>query len=161
VPRLRRLTPAQQQRLEALRRIAQLLDSAFPLPGTSYRIGLDPIVGLIPAIGDLISPLFTLAILWQSYDLGVPRVVQLRILFNAAIDALVGAVPFIGDLFDFTWKANNRNLALLERHAYEERGGAVGDWLFVSVMIVLVMVIAAIPVIIAVWAAAALWRLIL
>ena len=123
VTRLRRLTPGQEQRLEFLRRIARTLDSAVPVPGTSFRFGLDPILGLIPGVGDLVSPLFTLGIFFQARDLVVPRVVQLRMIFNVAIDVLTGFVPIIGDLFDFAWKANNRNMALLERHAYEEHDG--------------------------------------
>src|SRR3954470_21466035 len=101
ITRLRELSPGQQRSLDALRRFAQLLDSAFVVPGTSYRVGLDPIVGLIPGIGDLLSPLFAIAVLWQARQLGVPRVVQLRMIGNVAIDALVGAVPVLGDLFDF------------------------------------------------------------
>ena len=145
VARLRSLTRGQEQRLATLRRVAELLDSAFVVPGTNYRIGLDPIIGLIPLVGDLASPLFAIALLWQSYDLGIPKIVQLRMLFNAAIDGLIGAVPFIGDLFDFAWKANEWNLALLELHAYEERHAAVGDWLFVVAMIVLLVAIATLP----------------
>ena len=129
--RLRQLTSRQTQRLEALRKVAQLLDSAFVVPGTSYRVGLDPILGLVPGLGDLVSPLFTIGILWQARELGLPRVVQLRMIFNVAIDSLLGAVPVVGDLFDFAWKANNMNLALLERHAQEERTASAGDWLFV------------------------------
>ena len=135
VVRLRSLTPAQQTRLTALRRAAELLDSAFVVPGTNYRIGLDPIIGLVPIVGDLASPLFTIGLLWQAYDLSLPKVVQLRMIFNAAIDALVGAIPVAGDLFDFGWKSNEMNLALLERHAYEERHAGVADWLFVVAMI--------------------------
>jgi hypothetical protein len=146
---MRSLTRGQEQRLATLRRIAELLDSAFLVPGTNYRIGLDPIIGLIPMIGDLASPLFTIGLLWQAYDLRIPKVVQLRMIFHAAIDALVGAVPFIGDLFDFGWKANQRNLALLERHAYEERHADAGDWLFVVAMTVLLMAIAALPFVVA------------
>jgi len=149
VVRMRSLTRGQEQRLATLRRIAELLDSAFLVPGTNYRIGLDPIIGLIPMIGDLASPLFTIGLLWQAYDLRIPKVVQLRMIFHAAIDALVGAVPFIGDLFDFGWKANQRNLALLERHAYEERHADAGDWLFVVAMTVLLMAIAALPFVVA------------
>jgi len=146
------LTPGQSRRLIALRRFAQLLDSAFVVPGTQYRIGLDPIVGLVPGLGDLVSPLFTLGILWQARDLGIPRVVQLRMIINVAVDALLGAVPFIGDLFDFVWKANNMNMALLERHATDERGPAAADWLFVVVATLAVIAIAAIPFVIAAWA---------
>ncbi len=148
---LRSLTPAQQTRLTALRRAAELLDSAFVVPGTNYRIGLDPIIGLIPMVGDLASPLFTIGLLWQAYDLGLPKVVQLRMIFNAAIDALIGAIPVAGDLFDFGWKSNQMNLALLERHAYEERRPGVADWLFVAAMIALLLAIAALPFVLAGW----------
>ena len=152
VTRLRRLTPGQEQRLELLRRVARALDSALPVPGTSFRFGLDPILGLIPGVGDLVSPLFTLGILFQARDLGVPRLVQLRMIFNVAIDVLTGFVPLIGDLFDFAWKANNLNMALLERHAYEEHEPSAGDWAFVAMCVALVVVIAAVPFLLLGWA---------
>ena len=152
VTRLRRLTAAQEQRLELLRRIAQTLDSALPVPGTSFRFGLDPILGLIPGVGDLVSPLFALGILFQARDLRVPRVVQLRMIFNVAIDVLTGFVPLIGDLFDFAWKANNRNMALLERHADEEHDPSAGDWAFVALCVALLVVIAAVPFLLLGWA---------
>lgn len=143
-------TPAQQARLLALKRLAHLLDSAFEIPG-GYRVGLDPIVGLIPGIGDLASPLLGIAILWQAHDLGVPKVVRLRMVFNAGIDALVGMLPFAGDLFDVAWKANTMNLALLERHAYEGRGTGAGDWMFVGLVTGLLLVLAAVPVLLTAW----------
>ena len=151
VRRLRQLTPGQVRRLEALRQVARLLDSAFVVPGTRFRVGLDPLFGLVPGLGDLASPLFALVVLWQSRDFGVPRVVQLRMIFNVAIDALAGLLPVAGDAFDFAWKANDRNIALLERHAYEERRPSAGDWLFVSGLIALLVVIAAIPFLLAGW----------
>jgi len=156
---MRSLTRGQQQRLEALRRASQLLDSAFVLPGTEYRIGLDPIVGLVPVLGDFASLLFTVAMIWQARDLGIPRVAQLRMVFNAGIDALVGVIPFAGDLFDFAWKSNMRNLEILERHAYEERHASAGDWLFVTAMIALILLIAVTPFFLAVWLFSVLSRI--
>src|ERR671914_419964 len=97
--RLRSLTPQQEQRLAGLRHIADLLDNAFVVPGTSYRVGLDPILGLIPGIGDLISPLFTIGLLLQAREVGVPKIVQARMLINVAIDTILGVVPVAGDLF--------------------------------------------------------------
>ncbi len=149
--RLRALTAGQVQRLRALKHIARLLDSAFVLPGTDVRIGLDPLLGLVPGLGDLASPLFASAMLWQSRDLGIPRVVQLRMVFNVAIDALVGLLPIAGDIFDFAWKANDRNIVLLERHAYEQRRPSAGDWIFVVGLIALIVVIAAVPFLLAGW----------
>ena len=149
--RLRQLTSRQTQGLEGLRRVAHLLDSAFVVPGTSYRVGLDPILGLVPGFGDLVSPLFTIGILWQARELGLPRVVQLRMIFNVAIDSLLGVVPLVGDLFDFAWKSNSMNLALLERHAQEELTASTGDWLFVGLMVALVVLVAVVPFVIIGW----------
>ena len=145
-----------RSRIEGLRRISQLLDSAFELPGTSYRIGLDPVIGLVPWVGDLVSPLFTIALLWQAREMALPRVVQLRMVINVAIDALIGVVPVAGDLFDFAWKANNMNMALLERHAHTARRASAGDWLFVAGIIAALLIIAAAPFVILVWLVRAL-----
>jgi hypothetical protein len=158
VTRLRAVTPAQTQRLRALRRVATLLDSAVGIPGTSARIGLDPIIGLVPGVGDLVSPLFTAAILWQARDLGLPRVVQLRMLMNVGIDAVIGTVPFLGDIFDVAWKANVRNFVLLEEHAFEERSPSAGDWLFVVALVVGLVALAALPIVLGVWLVRALWN---
>ena len=158
VTRLRELTPRQAQGLDALRKAAQLLDSAFLIPGTSYRVGLDPILGLFPGLGDLVSPLFTIGILWQARELAIPRVVLLRMIFNVAIDSLIGAVPLLGDFFDFAWKANTMNMALLERHATEERPASSGDWVFVGLMMVLLLVLAIAPFVILAWLGATLAR---
>jgi hypothetical protein len=156
----RPLTAGQVQRLKALKQVARLLDSAFVLPGTDLRFGLDPLLGLVPGLGDLASPLFAIALLWQGRDLGIPRVVQLRMIFNVAIDALVGLLPIAGDAFDFAWKANDRNLALLERYAYEYRRPSPGDWLFVIGLIALLVMIAAIPFLLAGWLISLAWGLI-
>lgn len=151
VTRLRQLTPRQAQGLDALRKVAQLLDSAFVVPGTSYRVGLDPILGLVPGLGDLVSPLFTIGILWQARELAIPRVVLLRMILNVAIDSLLGAVPVVGDLFDFAWKANNKNVALVERHAQEERTASAGDWVFVGLTVATLLLMAVIPFLIVGW----------
>ena len=148
---MRRLTPGQEQRLELLRRVSRLLDSATNIPGTSIRIGLDPILGLFPGLGDLVSPLFTMGILWQARELGIPRVVQLRMIFNVAIDTLFGLVPIIGDLFDVAWRANDRNMALLDRYAHEEHPASRSDWLFVILMLALLAALAVIPLLMLGW----------
>jgi hypothetical protein len=154
--RLRSLTPQQERRMAGLRRMAELLDNAFQVPGTSYRIGLDPIIGLVPGIGDLVSPLFTIGMLLHARELGVPRVVQARMLINVAIDTIVGIVPVFGDLFDFAWKSNEMNLALLELHAREERDASRGDWAFVILMIALVVVVDVIPFVVLGWLVSAI-----
>jgi hypothetical protein len=102
--------------LERLRRMARLLDSAVQIPGTRYRIGIDPIIGLIPGIGDVIGAIFSSFIIFEAARLGAPQSTLVRMMANVAMDTLVGEVPLLGDLFDFGWKSNIRNVALLERH---------------------------------------------
>lgn len=101
-------------RYEALRRLARILDSAIPLPG-GFRIGLDGLIGLIPGIGDLVGTGLALYIVVGAHRLGASRAVVAHMLANVALETVVGSVPIAGDLFDFVWKANQRNIALLER----------------------------------------------
>ncbi len=142
-----------------IRRVARLLDSGLAVPGTSIRYGLDPILGLIPVLGDFVSPLFTIGVLWQARDLGIPKIVQMRMIFNVAIDTVLGLVPIAGDLFDVAWKANDMNVVLLERHAYEEHRPSPGDWLFVVSMILVLLVIGVAPFFLFGWMLTAIGRL--
>jgi Domain of unknown function (DUF4112) len=108
-----------------LERLVFVLDQAFPIPGTSWRIGLDGIVGLLfPGGGDALGAIVSAALVFLAARQGLPRVVVARMVFNVAVDALIGAIPVLGDLFDFGWKANTRNLRLLERH----RSGRPPTW---------------------------------
>ena len=104
-----------QERLARLRAFARLLDSAILIPGTRFRIGIDALVGLVPGFGDVVGAVLSGYIIVAAARLGVPAAVVGRMLLNLAVDALVGAVPVLGDLFDFAWKANDRNMALVER----------------------------------------------
>lgn len=137
-------------RIQRLRGWADLLDSAFRVPGTNFRFGLDPLVGLIPGVGDLVSPVFVVVIIWHAAALHVPKVVIARMAINAIIDGVVGAVPIVGDAFDFVWRANDWNMALLERHATPGRRPSSGDYLFVILSVATVIVAAVIPVLLAV-----------
>lgn len=102
--------------VERLRAFTQLLDSALPIPGTRYRFGLDPLIGLVPGIGDAIGAILSTLIIFQAARLGAPTPTLLRMLGNVGIDTIVGEIPLLGDLFDFGWKSNSRNLGLLEDH---------------------------------------------
>jgi hypothetical protein len=104
-------------RLDAL---ATLLDTAFVLPGTNVRFGLDALIGLVPVVGDIITTAMSLYIVREARALGVSRFLIARMLANVAIDGVVGAVPLIGDAFDVAWRANRRNIALLKRHLASE-----------------------------------------
>ena len=132
-----------------------LLDSAFAIPGIPVRFGLDAILGLVPGIGDLATPAFTVLLLATGVRMRVPVVVLARMVMNAGIDALVGLVPIAGDLVDVGWKANLRNLELLERHAVPGTPASRADVWFVAAgvaLIALVGVVALIPIAIVVYA---------
>jgi hypothetical protein len=103
-----------QRRLDRLHRVGWLLDSSLPIPGTRYRLGIDQVIGLVPGIGDLIGGVLSLYIIIEASRMGVPRGLLARMGWNVAIDTLVGEVPILGDLFDIAFKANIRNLALLD-----------------------------------------------
>jgi len=142
-------------KLETLRRLRWWLDEAFRLPGTSIRVGWDPIIGLVPWAGDLFTALLASAIVLHAHRMRLPRVVQLRMLLNVAIDLLIGAIPVVGDAADVFWKANSMNMALLERHSSQARPASAGDWLFVA-GIVAILAVALVPLIVVYWLAAAL-----
>lgn len=99
---------------EGLRRLAWLLDSSIPIPGTRFTIGLDPLVGLFPFVGDLVGALLSTYIVGQAGRLGAPKSVLLRMGMNVVVEGLVGLVPLAGDVFDAAFKANQRNVRLLE-----------------------------------------------
>jgi hypothetical protein len=104
-----------------LRSLSQLLDNAFAIPGTPYRIGLDAIVGLVPGLGDLIGALFSSYIVFQAARLGAPRATLVRMIGNIGLDTLVGEIPLLGDLFDIGFKSNIKNMKLLEAHLQRPR----------------------------------------
>jgi hypothetical protein len=150
--------PPDPRGLDTLRRWARIFDSAFHIPGTRITFGLDPILGLIPGLGDLASPVLSMFFIWHGVRLGVPKVVLTRMVLNVLIDAGVGAVPVVGDAFDVVWKANDWNLSLLERHARLDSSGqggpTSGDYLFVIACALVVLFVALIPILL-LWLGAA------
>lgn len=103
--------------LERLRSLARLFDQAFAIPGTRFRFGIDALFGLVPGLGDVAGAMVAVYALHVARTLRAPATIQLHMLSNIAIDATVGTVPVLGDLFDFFYKAQTRNLALLEAWA--------------------------------------------
>ncbi|OYD24999.1 DUF4112 domain-containing protein [Oceanimonas baumannii] len=108
-------TPNQQETRAKLDRLAWLLDSAIRLPG-GLRIGLDGMMGLIPGVGDLAGALFSSYILLQAARMKVPVSVLARMAFNILLELVIGSIPVLGDLFDFFFKANRRNVRLMEKY---------------------------------------------
>lgn len=134
-----------------LRYWAELLDSRFRVPGTAVRFGLDPMLSLIPGVGDLVSPTFTVAVLVQAVRQRVPRVVMMRMVVIGLADAVIGVVPVAGTVADVFWRANLRNLQLLERHAEPGRPPTPADYMFVLALALAFGLVAAVPVFMSVW----------
>lgn len=132
--------------VDRVRRLARLLDAAFTIPGTQLRIGLDPIIGLVPGLGDVLTSLMGTYALVVAYRLGAPPSILLRLGANLGLDALVGGIPLLGDLFDAGFKANLRNADLLERwlespHEAKRSSRVVVALVLVAILAVLAAVV--------------------
>ena len=116
------------------------MDDLFRVPVLGWRFGLDALIGLIPALGDTSTALVSFYILAAAVRYRVPKITLLRMGLNIGIDYVLGAVPVVGDFADAWWKANRKNLDLLQKRATvsaeEARSGRTSDWLFVGVIIV-------------------------
>ena len=113
----------QAARLGRLRRLAWLLDGAMRVPFTRFRFGLNGVLGLAPWAGDAVLTLFSLYIVYEAHAMGLPRPVLARMLGNVALEAAGGAIPVLGNVFDVAFKANLRNLALIDAHVRQARAG--------------------------------------
>ena len=102
--------------LRRLRQLSDLLDNAVAIPGTNYRVGIDPLLGLLPGGGDTLGAILSAYIVLQAAQLGAPRPTLVRMVWNILLDSLVGTIPLLGDFVDVAWKANTKNMALLEAH---------------------------------------------
>lgn len=134
------------------RRLSTLLDSAIRIPVTDLRIGLDPILGaLLPELGDALSAVLSLTLLAVGYRERVPKLVLWRMLLNIALDAIFGAIPLVGDVFDFAFKANEKNLALIERHRGDpSQPATLGDKLVLFGFAVIALSLVLLPIVLAV-----------
>lgn len=110
-----------EQLSKKLDNLAWLLDNSIKIPGTSWRIGLDGIIGLIPGIGDLAAGGLSSYILYQALKLKVPRAIIARMALNVLLESVIGVIPILGDLFDFVFKANQRNVNLMRKYVLNPR----------------------------------------
>ena len=130
-PRITLSSARDDERLARLRRLAWWLDEGIRVPGTRIRFGLDPILGLVPGLGDVAGALLGGAILIEAYRRRLSRTTLVRMAANILVDTAAGAVPLLGDAVDFVWKSNRRNLDLLERHTFQASRAARTDRLWV------------------------------
>lgn len=115
--------------------VARFMDALFVIPGTRIRLGFDAILGLVPVAGDLLAQAISTYIVWEAHQLGVGKLTLMRMLANTLIDTVIGSVPIVGDAFDVAFRANMKNLRLLQRHlekqGYRPAGKAPvidGEW---------------------------------
>lgn len=139
---------ARQQEVERVGSVVRWLDDAIRVPGTRFGIGLDAALGFfVPVVGDLVTGVVALSVVVTAMRRGVPRVVIARMLLNIGVDVVGGLVPVIGDAFDLVWRANTRNMALLERHQNElEPRARPGDYAIVAAAVTTVAASVAAPV---------------
>lgn len=102
--------------LNRIRKLSRLMDTSIRIPGIGFRIGLDPIIGLVPGAGDLVNTAFSGYLIYLATRFNLPRSLLGWMVFNITLEAILGTVPLIGDIFDAFYKSNIRNLKLLEEH---------------------------------------------
>lgn len=147
------------RRLRRIERLAWVLDRSIPIG--KWRIGLDPILGVMPGLGDWLGAVLSLYVLYESARLGVRGGVLSRMTANILVETIIGAVPVLGDLFDFVWRANTRNVALLQAHYRPGQSPRSLGWVVATVVIVAIAVLALVSVLayLAVKAVLALWAM--
>lgn len=137
-------------------KLSWLLDNSIRLPG-GYRIGLDGFIGLIPGLGDFISGLLSSLVIINANQLGVPRTILFRMVINVLIDTVLGSLPLLGDVFDFIWKANQKNSALLADYENAPHQTYRRSWLENLVFILGLFILLALAVMLISWLFGLLW----
>jgi hypothetical protein len=123
--------------------VALIMDEFLRLPGTKFRFGLDPLLGLFPGIGDTASAFVSAVALLQAVRAGLPKIVLARMSLNVLVNELIGIIPGIGDAFSFWFKSNARNYRILQEHTAGTRKAKRSDWIFViAVLVVLSLIVA-------------------
>ncbi|HZQ93307.1 MAG TPA: DUF4112 domain-containing protein [Terriglobales bacterium] len=142
---------------DLLERIVSLLDDGFRLPVVGLRFGIDPLLGLLPGLGDALAAIGSFLVIYAGWRRGLPRVTLVRMLANIAIDSVGGALPVVGDAFDFYWKSNRMNFNLLQGRA-ERRRQSWRDWLFLGILGMILLGLALLPLAVLVVLVRWLWR---
>lgn len=130
-----------EQLSKKLDNLAWLLDNSIKIPGTSWKIGLDGILGLIPGVGDLAAGGLSTYILYQAVKLKVPKVILARMALNILLESVIGVIPVVGDLFDFLFKANQRNVNLMRKYVLNPKDTAQQSTLTIISIIVALLIV--------------------
>ncbi|MBE9061555.1 DUF4112 domain-containing protein [cf. Phormidesmis sp. LEGE 11477] len=145
--------------LKRLQQMSHVLDKAIAIPGSDIRVGLDPILGLLPGGGDVVTGLLSVYIVFEAAKMGLPAQTLGRMSFNILLDVLSGMVPVLGDLFDVGWKANSQNVALIEKHVAAPKPSRAADKVFAVLVIVGLVVLVVGVAALSVWVVSQVWAL--
>jgi hypothetical protein len=140
-PEIRIIRPGKYQQMEndstlrVVERISHLLDSQFIIPGTNIRFGIDPIMSLIPVLGDFLTYMVSAALIYTMHNHGASRKVVVKMILNSTLDAVVGAIPLVGTIFDVFYRSNDKNLRLLKEHYFEGKHHGSGNGIIIVISI--------------------------
>ncbi len=136
------LTHPKLAKLQQLRKLSDLWDRSLGIPGTKFRVGLESLFGLLPVGGDVLGIVFSVYLLIQALEFNLPKSILARMVFNIIVDGVVGSVPIVGDIFDTTWKANTKNVNLLEAHLRDPVKSHKSETWFITLLLgVLILVL--------------------
>jgi len=128
-----------EEKLLRLKLLSERLDDSIKIPGTNQKIGIDAIVGIIPILGDFIGIIFSTYIMYSGIKMGVSSKIVKKMATNIAIDFIIGSIPIIGDIFDALWKANKRNVELIEEATIENQENYRLNYLIMASLIILIL----------------------
>ena len=128
-----------EEKLLRLKLLSERLDELTKIPGTNQKVGIDAIIGVIPILGDFVGAVFSTYIMYSGIKMGVSSKVVTKMAANIAIEFMIGWIPVIGDIFDVLWKANKRNVELIENATAEKQINAKLNYLIVALLITLIL----------------------
>ena len=128
-----------EEKLLRLKLLSERLDNSIKIPGTNQKIGIDAIIGIIPILGDFIGAIFSTYILYSGIKMGVSSKIVKKMATNIAIEFIIGSIPIIGDIFDALWKANKRNVELIEEATLENQENYRLNYLIMASLIIIIL----------------------
>ena len=128
-----------EEKLLRLKLLSERLDNSIKIPGTNQKIGIDAIIGLIPILGDFIGVIFSTYIMYSGIKMGVSSKIVKKMATNLAIEFIIGSIPIIGDIFDALWKANKKNVELIEEATNENQENYRLNYLIMASLIILIL----------------------
>ena len=129
--------------MEWIERVAGWMDSRFAIPGTNIRFGIDPLMSLLPIVGDLMTYIVSGMLIYTMHNEGASKKVVIKMILNSTLDAIIGAIPLVGTVFDVFYRANDRNVRLLKEHYLEGKHQGSGKGLLIAIALGALIVVGA------------------